>query len=570
MSENITKEIEQAQEQYAIQLQSSNNNEELTQQSTTLEDFEVKILATELDESTTLLTSQQQAEQWVQRAISTYNPSNQQYSAYLNDITSTSDSTITSKELDDLADGAQSDINKILKINRIIKHEINKDDIIGKVYESITSNINTDYKLSYKNISGRNKSKDLDRAKAIIDDFNEQINVGQLEKESIPMTYSDGTYIMCLRQKEENWVIDYYPLGVAIVSDYNINNQPVVLIDIMELTNRLRKFYPKKKNGSPLFFGTIEADIKANYPNEVYEAYEKKEKYAKLNTETTGVIRINNMGKKYGLSPIFKALKGTLMLETFSKSDEVSAKSKAKKIIHQTLRKEVLGQDGTRNGFEEMAFAHDQLMQAWRNPTVVYTSSPAVEKILYVEPKTEDISVEKVSLYRNQVLSTLGIAFIASDKSQTASTANISLNQLMLTINSISEQLENILNRFYKVVLKANGLSADYSPTIKIIDSELLSTEVKLSLVTFLYSQLNASLDTCYGYLGIDIEDEKQKRSKENDDKLEMVFLPRASNSTSSSSDILDKGGRPSNDSNTNVNQDKKNYDKSYTKNARK
>lgn len=565
MPNNKTKEIEQAQEQYIKQLQSSIPNQPEQ------EDFEVKILATELDDSTTILTSQQQAEQWIQQAMSTYNPNNQQYSAYLTDITNSGNNTITTKELDDLADGAQSDINKILRINRIIRHEINKDDIIGKVYESITSNINTDYKLSYKNISGRNKTKDLERAKAIINDFNEQINIGQLEKESIPITYSDGTYIMCLRNKDENWVIDYYPIGVAIISDYNVNNQPVVLIDVMELTSRLRKFYQKKKNGSPLFFDSMDEDIKANYPKEVYDAYIKKEKYAKLNTESTGVIRINNMGKKYGLSPIFKALKGTLMLETFGKADEVSAKSKAKKIIHQTLRKEVLGQDGRNNGFEEMAFAHDQLMQAWRNPTVVYTSSPAVEKIVYVEPKTDDISVEKVSLYRNQVLSTLGIAFIASDKSQTASTANISLNQLMLTINSISEQLENILNRFYKVVLKAHGLSAEYSPTIKIIDSELLSTEVKLSLVTFLYGQLNASLDTCFGYLGIDIEDEKQKRISENDEKLEQIFTPRATNATSSSSDILNNGaGRPSNDSNTNNNLDKKNYDKTYNKQARK
>lgn len=561
--ENIEQEqikyIEELEKSQACQISNTSNNE----------NFEVNILASKLDEETTLLTSQQQTEQWIQRAMSTYNPSNQQYSAYLNDITASGISAITSKELDDLADGAQSDINKILKINRIIKHEINKDDIIGKVYESITSNINTDYKLSYKNISGRNKSKDLDRAKAIIDDFNEQINVGQLEKEAIPMTYSDGTYIMYLRQKEENWIIDYYPLGVAIIYDYDINGKPVVLIDMMELTNRLRKFYPKKKNGNPLFFDSIDSDIKANYPKEVYNAYLNKEKYAKLNAEMTGVIRINNMKKKYGLSPIFKALKGTLMLENFSKTDEVSAKSKAKKIIHQVLRKEVLGSSGQEKGFEEMAFAHDQLMQAWRNPTVVYTSSPAVEKIVYVEPKTEDISVEKVSLYRNEVLSTLGIAFIASDKSQTASTANISLNQLMLTINSISEQLENILNRFYKVVLKANGLSSDYSPTIKIIDSELLSTDVKLSLVTFLYSQLNASLDTCYGYLGIDIEDEKQKRMAENKDKLEEVFTPRLTNNTSSGKDLNNKAGRPSNDSNTNENQDKQNYDTDYNNNAR-
>lgn len=525
------------------------------------EDFEVKILASKLYNDTVVITSQQKATELIQHALSAYDPTNQQYSAYLNDITYTANS-VTQQELDLLADGAQSNIDKILKINRIIQREINKDDIIGKVYESITSNINTDFKLSYKNIEGRNKNNIMEKAKKLIDDFNTQINLGQLLRDSIPITYAEGTYIMCLRRKDENWTVDYYPLGVAIISDYTVNNKPVVLIDVAELTKRLRKMYVKTKGGKALFFDKIDDEIKANYPPEVYTAYASKDKYAKLSVESTGVMRINNMGRKYGLSPVFKALKATLMLDNFSKADEVSAKSKAKKIIHQILREKVLGEEGKNNGFEEMAFAHDQLMQAWKNPTVLYTSSPAVEKIEYVEPKTEDISVDKVSLYRNKSLSALGISFLVSDKSQSASTANISLNQLMLTINSISEQLEVILNTFYKVLLKANGIDLEYAPTVKVIDSELLSMEIKLELVTFLYSQLNASLDTCYSYLGIDIEDEKQKRTSENNEKLEEVFKPRATNNTTNGNEIDDKGGKPASKTVT----DKTTYDKNYNK----
>lgn len=532
------------------------------------EDFEVKILGAQLNEDTIVITSQQKTEEWIRRAMSTYNPSNSQYSAYLSDITYTGES-LTIGELDLLADGAQSDINKILKINRIIHREINKDDIIGKVYESITSNINTDYKLSYKDVADRNKSKDMEKAKLLIDDFNTQINIGQLMRDSISTTYTDGTYIMCLRKKESNWIIDYYPLGVALISDYNINGQPVVLIDITELTKRLRKVVIKAKKGKSLFFDTIDEDIEANYPPEVYQAYKDKDKYAKLDVQSVGVLRINNMGRKYGLSSIFKALKPTLMLEIFSKADEVSAKSKAKKIIHQVIREKILGDSGTNKGFEEMAFAHDQLMQAWKNPTVVYTSSPAVEKIEYVEPKTEDISVEKISLYRSKVLSALGIAFLVSDKSQSASTANISLNQLMLTINSISEQLEMVLNKFYKVVLQSDGINLEYSPIIKITDSELLSMDIKQSLVNLLYSQLNASLETCYGILGIDIEDEKQKRQIENDNKLEEIFKPRATNNTTNGSDLNAKTGKPSETDSKSKNLDKKTYDKNYNNNAR-
>lgn len=78
-------------------------------------------------------------------------------------------------------------------------------------------------------------------------------------------------------------------------------------------------------------------------------------------------------------------------------------------------------------------------MKAWANKTVIVTSNPAVEKIVYVEPEVEETSAEKVNLYRNKVLSSLGVAFLAADRSQTASTANINLSQLMKCINSISE-----------------------------------------------------------------------------------------------------------------------------------
>lgn len=50
------------------------------------------------------------------------------------------------------------------------------------------------------------------------------------------------------------------------------------------------------------------------------------------------------------------------------------------------MREKCLGPSGDRRAFEEMAFAHDQLMQAWRNSTVIVTSAPSVQEIKYVEP----------------------------------------------------------------------------------------------------------------------------------------------------------------------------------------
>ena len=234
-------------------------------------------------------------------------------------------------------------------------------------------------------------------------------------------------------------------MGVAEISGYSQNGKPVVLVVTEQLKTVLQKTMIKDKKNKAIFFKDIEEEIKNSYPKEVIDAYQNKETYAKLDINYTGVIRINNRLRKYGLSPIFRALSPTLMLNNFQSADTVSAKAKAKKIIHQILRKECLGDKGDRKAFAEMAFSHNEFMKAFKQDTVVYTSSPAVEKIVYVEPKTEDISVEKINIYRNKVLSSLGIAFLANDKSQTASTANISLKQLLQCINSISKQIETML-----------------------------------------------------------------------------------------------------------------------------
>lgn len=61
------------------------------------------------------------------------------------------------------------------------------------------------------------------------------------------------------------------------------------------------------------------------------------------------------MERKYGVSPLFCALKPALMLETFDLADRVNAKAKAKKIVVQFLDPVLLGQNGDRKGYSEQA-----------------------------------------------------------------------------------------------------------------------------------------------------------------------------------------------------------------------
>ena len=526
------------------------------------EDYEV-IIRTKTSDGTEVVTSTDAiTDKWLANAVAGYDATNQKYSAYLKDGTSSSDK-LTPEYIDELAENTQSDLKKVQIINSIVRKEINKDGIVGKTVECVTANINTETKVSYDNeITGRNKSKQLQQVKDFISAFNKAINTKRLIRNSIPTAFVEGNYICYLRHEENKYKVDYYPLGVCEISDYDVDGDPVVLFNIKELRTRLQKVYKKNKKNKALFFKNMEDEVKANYPQEVYDAFVTKEDYAKLDVKYTGVIRINNLNRKYGLTPIFRAFKDMLMLDTFDNADRVNSKAKAKKIIHQKLRKEVMGTELNKKGFEDMSYAHDNLMQAWRQPTVVVTTPPTVESITYVEPKIELTAIDTVNNYRSRVLAALGIGFLMDSGSQSVSTADISVTQLLRTINMISEQLEDILQKWYKQILIDNHLPVEYCPTIKVIDSEALDFEMRKDLASTLYTIFNGSMSTSLELLGIDVNDEKEKRSKENDENYEEIFRCRQTAYTSSGRgevvDTNNKGGRPADSKN----QAKQGYDK--------
>lgn len=512
----------------------------------------------------------EQETNWMRDALQRFDKGGSQYSVVLNEESSSGTAkTTTLDDIDDLAFNAQSDISKIQKINALVRQASNEDDIIGKVHEAVESNLNSNVRISFDTLPSDYDEGIKLEAESEIERFHKEINVNDIVTIAITTTYDEGNCIQYLRSKKSkgiyHHVVDRYPLGVALISDYSMNTIPYVLIDTSELTNRLQKTMLKSKKNKPLFFKNTAEEIKNNYPKEVTRAYTSKEKYAILDVQRTGVNRFGNMNRKYGISPVFKALKPKIMLDTFDKTDNVNAKAKAKKIIAQYLKKEVLGQRGEKKGLEDMAYAHDCLVQAFKNKTVLYTPPGSVEKIEYVEPKVEMTNTETITQYRSRVTSALGISFLNTDGKQTVSTANISIKQLMKTINKIAERQEKILQRWYEVVLSEAGIPIEYCPTPHILDSEMLEFEIKKDLVEFLFSKLNCSYQTAYEFLGMDFDNEVVRRKSEKENGYDLILTPHPTSYNTSGSDEIG-AGRPMGGTNegNDVNEKKQEYDKNY------
>lgn len=504
----------------------------------------------DLDDSTTLITSNKEySQKLINNALSSYAGNDRTYSRSLTEQSLMS-TTLTEAKIEYLAKSAQDDLHKIQEINTFIDLYLNKDDIIGKTYEIIEANTNAQYQLSYPSVEGRNKNVQLDKVKSFINDFNEQIELEELIIETIPYVYSTGNRIYYLRKtKYDTYQVEKYPLGMAQISDYKINNEPVVYLSMSDIIGRMTGVsYLNPMSSSILSnidlktYESLEEDIKANFPKEVYKAYlADSSTLIKLNTDLSAVIRTNNRGKKYGLSPIFKALNPALKLEVQEKADSMDSKARAKKIIFQQISDKLLGDDGTDVDLGMTIYSHNELIKAWKNEVVLYTGSPAVKDLKYVEPKADTDRFNSLNYYNTKVMSALGISFLSGESKQGLVSSQISLTELMRVIDKISKQLEHNINKWYKHVLHEAGLPVKYAPKIKVLDSELLEMELRMQLADNLFNKYGMSYESTYNMLGVDFNTEKERRILENEENLDLdVFAPRMTNFTFSKANDKD------------------------------
>jgi len=214
------------------------------------EDFELSIVNEDKDTDTVVVTSCSDiSEKWLVSALNAYDPSNQTYSKDGNSPSQ----KITPEYLDELAENAQNDIIKIQTINSIIRKQINKNDIVGKTVECIDTNINTQIKLSYV-AEIQDDQSPLDEVKNCISAFNEMIHIKKLTRNSISTAFSEGNYFMYLRHSNNYYKVDYYPLGVVEVAEWDKDGEPILLFNVQELRNRLQKVYKKTRKNKYLFF----------------------------------------------------------------------------------------------------------------------------------------------------------------------------------------------------------------------------------------------------------------------------------------------------------------------------
>lgn len=508
----------------------------------------------------------------IEQAVKEYFAGNDRYASVFEPDSSSS--AVTLARIDELANNPQNDIQKTREIANIVDTYIRKNYLIGMVDTVIRSNLNTNYKVSYNQVpseKGRNNKKKLENAKKIVEDMLDKIDVKKLIRIAIPATFNHGNYFfyMDYSKDHDKYTIHIFPLSVGRIAPYRIDGEPILMIDMTELKNRLEHNLPKRRGGKAYFFQKYEEEITKAYPKEIVDAFRNKDQYAILDYHRAGVMRAGedaDGASLYGVSQMFRALRDVVILDKFANVDDAASTVKAKNILVQLLRPNLLGPAGDRQSMREIAFSHGELTRAVKNKICVYTASAAVEDVKWIEPKSTLIDKENVTLYENRVLTTLGIGFLASGVAGASVSANISLKQLMRQINYISQQLEHILEKYAQVALKEHGIDAEYTPKITVIDSEQLEADMRIELAKLLYADLSLSRQTVMETLGLDIVDETERRQSENEKNLNEVFFPYMTAYTNSSNND-DEGGRPA-DTNNPTNKQQVDKERNKIKNG--
>lgn len=525
--------------------------------------------------ATTDSTNENMIAERLELAVRNYFAGNDRYaSVFEGDASNTG---ITLARIDELAVNPQNSISKTREIANIVDYYIIKNYLIGMVDTLIRSNLNTNYKVSYNQVpseKGRNNKKKLENAKRIVEDMLDKIDVKKLIRISIPATFDHGNYFfyMDFSPNQDKYTIHIFPLSIARIAPYRIDGEPVLMIDMTELKNRLEHNLPKKRGGKAYFFQKYEEEITKAYPKEIVDAFRNKDQYAVLDYRRSGVMRAGedaDGASLYGISQIFRALRDVVILDKFAAVDDSASTVKAKNILVQILRKDLLGPGGDRKAFNDIAFAHGELSRAVKNKICVYTASPAVEDVKWIEPRSNLIDRDNVTLYENRVLTTLGIGFLASGSIGSTISANISLKQLMRQINYISQQLEHILEKFAQVALEEHGIEAEYMPRITVIDSEQLEADMRIDLAKTLYADLGLSRQTVLETLGLDITDETERRQSENEKNLNDIFFPYMTAYTNNGS-YDDEGGRPADKQSNNETKQVTDKERNQAKNGNK
>jgi hypothetical protein len=146
----------------------------------------------------------------------------------------------------------------------------------------------------------------------------------------------------------------------------------------------------------------------------------------------------------------------------------------------------------------------------------------------WIEPDSNVFGVDKFEQVDKDLLSALGVSLtlIRGEGGGNYSEGVISIAGLIKSIESLRQNLPDIVKGWYKQELKKNGLSENYAPDVELPEIEI-DKSTRIELTKWMFQNAGMPYEVMYKEMGYDYTSVKLVRKEENSEKVEDIFKLR-------------------------------------------
>lgn len=367
--------------------------------------------------------------------------------------------------------------------------------------------------------------KENERAKKVIDDFNERIGLKQVLRDMIFELAQSGNVAGYNRDGKR---IDIYPITKIEVSPLIVNNKAVLLYkneqSLDDLTTTMPKGLAKK--------------LDLTFPKELAKGLRKGDAQIVLDVENTFFHKLNSSRyEPYGLPFILTAF-DELAHKTVLKEAE---RATATGIIEKILLIQV-GDKEHKPKQPEIDF-YSNLVTGKKGSIKI--TVPHFVNLKWIEPATDIFGAAKFEQVDQDILNALGVSLtlIRGEGGGNYSEGFIAVTGLIKTIESLREGLIPIVKEWHIKELERNGIGEEYCPETVLKPIEI-DKSAKIELLKYLFQTAGLPYEVLYKESGFDFDVVKLIRENENKDKVEDIFKLRAQ-PFQGGVDPNNKGGAP-------------------------
>jgi len=433
---------------------------------------------------------------------------------------------LTGFDLKTILQNPQANVEKVYQL---MAYYVASDPIFSSAIKNVLVPFSvTDWKLQGSS----------QKAKEFFNQYFEEIAINDLLYGIFYDLYLYGNVFL---YRHENGYIQILPPHRIIIQDIAMPNEPVLAFKVPSRDLSTSTINEK-------FVKTLEKKYES-YPPEIVEGIRNRQSIVQLDpTRCYTIQNQKSWWEKYSM-PL-----GISLLPLFSKKNLISDAETAelsnikKSILHVTVGNE---KTRPRPNTTELTQVGQAFIDALNGANLAITTWDVEANWKYVDSKEFSNSIkEKYAQVNSQILSGLGLASVIVTGDATGSSFAAAQVNTAVASRRIMQNVKNVAQFFKKIMKAAAGeqrIADGRIPDMVFEKVDLQTNEAAMEEIMGLFEKGLIGYRTVFENVGLDYQQERDRKEQEEKDGDSEIFLPPVNPNTLSSNPD-DEGGNPGKD----------------------